>query len=176
MLAVPALRCSCCALLPGDRRTRSEVDLGSPSRAHQCRERFDADLGTLVGSVDHRRLSAPHAEVDANVRDIVRRGTEKHQVSRLQRRPTREKRPGVVLGLRGTWDLDAGGGVGSIGQAGAVESGVAVAAPDLRLADLRAGELDCRQRHTTEMIDSGLNGRLNPCGFPPRRYPAGGVG
>lgn len=84
-------------------------------------------------------------------------GAEEHQVTWLKRRSGRQRRTGVVLGLGCPWNIDTGGGVRSVSEAGAVESRVTVTAPHVRLADLRAGKLYRHQRGTTEVISSGLN-------------------
>lgn len=85
---------------------------------------------------------------DADVRDRVWAAAEEHQVARQQRRARWEQRTGVALGLRGARDGDAGRLVGGVGEAAAVESafGIAIAAPDVGLAELGLGECNGGQR------------------------------
>jgi len=69
--------------------------------------------------IDHDRPSKRDPDmVDALL------GTEEHQVTWLQRLPSREQWLGVILGLRGPWKLDACGGVRGTGQPRAVETGM----------------------------------------------------
>ena len=115
--------------------------LGSgPARAGEVSER--AVVGDLHDLVDVWGVNQEGAsEGDPDVMDLVR-GAEEHEVTGLEWCAGGEQRASVVLGLGGAWDLDAGGGVGGVGESGAVETGIAVAAPDVGLAELRAGELD----------------------------------
>jgi hypothetical protein len=91
-----------------------------------------------VRGVDHESV----AEVDPDVRDRLGAVAEEEQVAGLQLRGGGSVRAGVVLLLRGARQVDAGVGVGPLGQAGAVEPAGVAAAPDVRGAEHRGGGLD----------------------------------
>lgn len=107
--------------------------------------------------IDHDRLRVIKAEVEPDVGHVADIGPEEHQVTGLERRSCRHQRTGVVLTLGGAWDLDASGGVPRLGQARAVKARITVLAPDIRLADLCAGEPDRDQRRAAEIIGSVPN-------------------
>ncbi len=107
--------------------------------------RFDLDDLPEVGGVDHES----GAEVEPHVVDVSWCAVE-GEVAWLQRGPAGQEWSGVVLGLGGAGEFDAGGVVGGVGEAAAVEAAVAraVAAPDVGLAELSAsdGELTTRDQ------------------------------
>jgi hypothetical protein len=114
--------------------------LGWPSSAGVVGEGSEVfDLHSLadVGGVDHEGA----AEGDPDVVDVAG-GAEEDEVAGLQWCAGWQERARVVLGLGRGSDADAGGVVGGLGQARTVEAGAAVAAPDVGLAELCAGELD----------------------------------
>ena len=90
-------------------------------------------------SVDHLGL----ADHDPHVGDVARAGSEEDEIARLELLTVRYERPGVELFLRGSRQLDAGGGVGGLDEAGAVEAAGTVAAPEVGRAELSERVGDC---------------------------------
>ena len=87
--------------------------------------------------IDHDGLATLDADVDPDVGDLCRTLTEEHKVARLKRRSRRHQRPRVVLVLGDPGQGDAGGPVGGLDEAGAVEAVAGgLTAADLRRADL----------------------------------------
>src|SRR6266568_6599163 len=105
-----------------------------PTGGEVASDGVDTDIGTGVWRVDHLR----RGQCDADVGDRAWAGAVEDEVSWVQGRSGREQWAGVVLGLRGPWDVDAGGGVRGVCQSGAVKPGGTIAAPHVGLAHLGA--------------------------------------
>jgi hypothetical protein len=88
---------------------------------------------------DHLSIS----DVDRDVVDVGG-GAVVDEVADLEWFAGRNRRPGFVLGLCGAGQVDAGGEVGGVGEAGAVEAAVgrSVAAPEVGDAELALGVED----------------------------------
>jgi hypothetical protein len=71
-----------------------------------------------MGCVDH----VAGCDDDADVRDVGCAGAVEDKIARFRVLPRGKPRSGVVLSLGGARDGDAGGFVGGVGEAGAVET------------------------------------------------------
>jgi hypothetical protein len=115
---------------------------------------FAADVGAGVGRIDHLGL----ADDDPDMSDVGGVGAEEDEVAGLEWLAGRDGRTGVVLLLGCAWELDSGGGLGGLGEPGAVKASGLVAAPLVGGADLGERVAD-RDLCSRSLLSSALKRR-----------------
>ncbi len=124
----------------GNAGARREIGNLGPRGAHVAKRHAghavkpDVDAG--IGSVDHLAI----ANVDADMLDRLRTGSEEDQVTRVQRGSGRDVGASVELVLGHPGQADAGLGVDPLDEAGAVEANPRLfSAPDVRRTQVGLG-------------------------------------